>query len=341
MVDMSTQGELAAGLAAYLAAQMGHPVEITAIQRMSEGWESDVYAFDAPAWRSGTRILRLYFGANAGATSRHEYSALMVLNRAGYPVPRVEWVEPDTEALGRAFLLMERIEGGSMGQRWRDPDPAVREREIVRFCELFARLHTLAWQHLPGAAAVPSYSVQEQLRYWASIGQSLDSETLDVALSWLEEESGTVRDEPLGLVHWDFHHDNILIDRSDQPWVIDWTQFQATDIRFDLAWTLTLLASERDAETADAVRRGYYAARGWDGDAANKEMRFFEAAAAMKRLASVIISLKRGADALGMRPGAEAMMSSRLPRIAIVYRRWLELTALPLAEVEEMLAGHL
>jgi aminoglycoside phosphotransferase (APT) family kinase protein len=337
---MSTRGELAQDLGAYLSAQAGHSVEITAIQRMSEGWESDVYAFDAPAWRSSTRILRLYFGANAGATARHEYDALLLLDRAGYPVPRVELVEPATEALGRAFLLMERIEGSSMGQRWRDPDPVVREREIARFCELFARLHALAWQHLPGAAAVPSYSVQEQLGYWASIGKSLASETLETALAWLDRESGAVRSQPLGLVHWDFHHENILIDKNDQPWIIDWTQFQLTDIRFDLAWTLTLLASERDAETADAVRRGSYAVRGWDAEAANEEMRFFEAAAAMKRLASVIISLKRGADALGMRPGAEAIMRSRLPRIAIVYHRWLELTALPLAEVEQMLAGH-
>ena len=58
-------------------------------------------------------------------------------------------------------------------------------------------------------------------------------------------------------------------------------------------------------------------------------------------LLSVMISLGAGADMLGMRPGAEAIMSSRFSRFAIVYKRWLALTATPLPEVEEMLVGHL
>jgi hypothetical protein len=123
--------------------------------------------------------------------------------------------------------------------------------------------------------------------------------------------------------------------------VIDWTQFQATDIRFDLGWTLVLLASERDLETSEAVRAGYLARRGWDVAAVQPELNFFEAAACAKRLLSVMISLGAGADTLGMRPGAEAIMSSRFAHIAIVYKRWLALTATPLPDVEEMLVGHL
>jgi hypothetical protein len=42
-----------------------------------------------------------------------------------------------------------------------------------------------------------------------------------------------------------------------------------------------------------------------------------------------------------MRPGAEAVIRSRLARIAIVYQRWLALTETPLPEVAEMLAGYL
>ena len=48
-----------------------------------------------------------------------------------------------------------------------------------------------------------------------------------------------------------------------------------------------------------------------------------------------------GADALGMRPGAEANMRGALPSIAQVYHRWLELTAVPLVEAEALLAAHL
>src|SRR4051794_38216811 len=161
------------------------------------------------------------------------------------------------------------------------------------------------------------------------------------ALDWLHKASDSVTAQPLGLVHWDFHHENVLVDAQNRPWVIDWTQFQATDIRFDLAWTLILLASERDAATSEAVRNEYFRQRGWLEIEVAGDLQFFEAGACTKRLLSVLISLGSGAGAIGMRPGAEAIMSSRLSRFAIVYRRWLALTATPLPEIEELLAGHL
>jgi hypothetical protein len=100
------------------------------------------------------------------------------------------------------------------------------------------------------------------------------------------------------------------------------------------------LASERDAETAQEVRARYLALRGWDEAVLQLDLDFFEAAACIKRLASVMISLGAGADAVGMRPGAEAIMSSRMPRFAVVYKRWLALTGIRLPDVETMLVGH-
>jgi aminoglycoside phosphotransferase (APT) family kinase protein len=335
------QVELAAKLSDYLSEQVGRRVAVNALTRISDGWESDVYAFDAPEWHAGEHVLRLYFGANSGQTALHEYRSLDLLKRANYPVPQVNLVEQSPQPLGRSFLMMERVEGGSLGKLWRSPDEAVRQREMVRFCELFAQLHTLEWRHLPGAEHVPSVSIPQQLDYWNGFVANLPSNSFKRAMAWLYEAGKKVSAQPSGLVHWDFHHENILVGADGRAWVIDWTQFQATDIRFDVAWTLTLLASERDLETAEAVRAGYYAQRGWDAAAVEEEMRFFEAAASAKRLVAVVISLSSGADTMGMRPGAEAIMSSRLSRFAIVYRRWLELTQTPLPDVETLLAAHL
>src|SRR5690606_23032890 len=142
-------------------------------------------------------------------------------------------------------------------------------------------------------------------------------EGLESGMAWLRARSASVTPQAPGLAHWDFHHENILVDDADRAWVIDWTQLQATDVRFDLAWTLVLLASERDAESAQRVREGYFALRGWREEEVGAELAFFEAAACFKRLVSVAVSLQHGAEALGMRPGAEAIMSSRLGRIAL------------------------
>ena len=345
MAATFTSHEIAAALTGYLSAQAGWPVKVEEVTRISNGWESDVYAFDAPGWRKerseGQYILRLYFGHEAGEKAVHELRALELLGGAGYAVPQVEIVEPKLEPLGRAFLIMQRISGVSMGTRWRDPDVAVQNRALASFCDLFATLHTLKWQHLPGATHIPMLTLAQQYGYWESliVGQGVDS--FGAGLAWLRGASAQVAPQPLGLVHWDFHHENILIDERDRAWVIDWTQFQATDVRFDLAWTLVVLASERTPESAQQVRTGYLAARGWTEDEVAGELLVFEAAACLKRVASVLVSLKSGADAVGMRPGAEAIMASRLERIATVYQRWLTITRTPIADADAVFAPYL
>jgi aminoglycoside phosphotransferase (APT) family kinase protein len=336
--------EVAAALSAYLSARTGAPLEVADLTRMSNGWESDVYAFDAPALVQGSDhgfVLRLYFGANAGPTATNEYLALELLAQAGYPVPRVYLVEPSLAPLGRAFLIMARVEGRPLGQRWREATEARFPYEIDDFCALLVRLHTLKWQHLANAARLPRVAIAEQLGIWKRIGAQFPSTAFTAGMAWLDRASIEITAPQWGLVHWDFHPDNVLLDREEQPWVIDWTQFQMTDVRFDLAWTLTVLASERNGHAAQLIRTTYLAQRGWCGTAMEAELPFFEAAACAKRLFSMFFSLMGGADAVGMRPGAEATMNRQLARFAVVYKRWLAITATPLTEIESLLAEHL
>lgn len=336
------QDELTVALAQYLSVKVGRRVEVAGLTRMSTGWESDVYAFEAPEFAPGGRVLRLYFGGNAGPTALHEFRSLELLKRAGYPVPTVDLVEQSMRPLGRAFLMMAQIrQGVSLSECWREATPGVRAEAIKRFCQLLMRLHILPWAHLPGAEHVPSKTIEQQLDEWRGYAAHFSIDAFDRGIAWLNEASARVTTQPLGLVHWDFHPANILVDEGDQTWVIDWTQFMATDVRFDLAWTLLLLASEWNEETSQEVRAAYFAMRGWDAAVVQPELNFFEAAACIKRLASVLISLGVGADSLGMRPGAETIMLTRMPRFAVVYRRWLALTQTPLADVETMVAGHL
>lgn len=333
--------ELKAALATYLTSKAERAVSVTGLTRISDGWESDVYALDAPQWAEGEYILRLYYGANSGAKTVHEYRAIDLLARAGYSVPQVALAEPSPQPVGRSFLIMQRIDGMSLGKIMSKGDAEVQSRELARFCALLAKLHTLEWKHLAGAEHVPTLTIAEQLAFWNSLGALAPSESLTRAITWLQTNSTQVTPQPAGLVHWDFHHENILIDRVDRAWVIDWTQFQATDIRFDLAWTLVLLSSERNPALAQAVRAGYLSQRGWDEATVAEGLRFFEAAACAKRLLSVLVSMSNGAETIGMRPGAGAIIASRLARFVSVYQQWLTITATPLPEVEKMLAAYL
>src|SRR5690606_38132611 len=108
---------------------------------------------------------------------------------------------------------------------------------------------------------------------------------------------------PLAMIHWDFHPANVLFDPPDHYTVIDWTQAEIGDPRFDLAWTLLLAGTQASWEAAGRIQAGTIA----QGGEVGPELDFFMAAACLKRLYSVLISLAKGAETLGMRPSAEAI----------------------------------
>lgn len=339
MTESATaRSDFAEQLAGYLVARLQVPVVGLSLTSLSQGWESDIFRLDAPDW-AAPRVLRLYFGAHAGPTALQEARAMRLLAQVGYPVPRVELVEPAAGALGRPFLLMDYVQGVSLGRRLRDP--AHTDAAYDQFCTLLAQLHTLTWSHLPDAHHIPIITVDQQIAHWMAYTQRYPLATFDAMGEWLGKRAAAVQRQPAGLVHWDFHWENILVEENGTAWVIDWTQCQATDVRFDLGWTLALVGSMLGWDAAERVRRGYAQARGLLPETADVDMDFFEAAACGKRVVSVLISLQYGADALGMRPGAEANMRDALPSIAQVYRRWYELTAVPLPEAETLLAAHL
>jgi aminoglycoside phosphotransferase (APT) family kinase protein len=254
-------------------------------------------------------------------------------------VPQVEFVESDAAAVGRPFLVMAYIDGKSLAEGLREAHS--RAATYIEFCTRLAQLHTLPWRHLPGAGQIPVVTVHAQLAEWLAYGQQFPLAAFDVLATQFVGRMAHVTPHAVGLVHWDFHWDNLLVDSRGRTWVIDWTQCQATDVRFDLAWTLILVGTTLGWETAAQVRAGYAQARNISLDELTQELDFFEAAACAKRLMSVLVALQYGAEALGMRPGAEADMHNALPSIAQVYRRWLDLTQIGLAEAETRLAAYL
>jgi aminoglycoside phosphotransferase (APT) family kinase protein len=205
------------------------------------------------------------------------------------------------------------------------------------FTELLARLHGLAWSDAEaGLALAPRRTIQGQLDYLMGIARRFGLPGFEQAATWLRARAEAIAPIPLAPVHWDFHPANVLV-QDKQYWVIDWTQWELTDPRFDLAWTLLLAGSQASWQDAERILEGYRMLR----SSAVGDLDFFEATACAKRLLSVFVSLDAGADTLGMRPGAEQIMAGQLDRIAQVYRRWLALTQTPLAAAEQRLAGHL
>lgn len=332
---MTQTEEIAAGLRRYL----GPNTLVRDVTNLSMGWESDVYGFvweNSATGQAAARVLRLYFGAHGAYTAGREAAALRLLRKAGYPVPEVMAVESGPAVLGRPFMIMQRMQGEQLWSPMLHPGAPQAELHMTHFCGLLARLHSLDWAALPAAdlALLPRRDIADQLAFLAQIARRYPLAGIDDGMAWLVARQDAVTPIPLELIHWDFHPANVLFAAPDQYSVIDWTQAEVCDPRFDLAWTLVVVGSQANWDAADRILAGYAA----QGGVVGADLDFFVAAACLKRLVSVLVSLAHGAETLGMRPGADAIMTQQLDRIAQVYRRWLEITGLRLAEADRRLA---
>ena len=142
------------------------------------------------------------------------------------------------------------------------------------------------------------------------------------------------RTDRLSVLHWDFHPFNILLRTDDTPAVIDWGNIQVSDSRFDLAWSLLLTSTYGDPSARDRLLTGYERAAGEKIE----QIEFFDAAASIRRLGSILLSLSEGSEKMGMRSGAEEMMLARPEHIRSVYALLVGRTGIRIPEAERLLA---
>jgi aminoglycoside phosphotransferase (APT) family kinase protein len=311
-------------------------LRIANLAEINEGWECQVFAFDLRSVGTGqpateNLILRIFQGSQAAAKCTGEGTALDALARAGFPVPSAFYRETEPGIEGKPFILMERIPGPQLGDLLRAADTAERDVLWRRFCRLFAGLHVLDWRPLVPDAA--EREQRDEVAGWIATGRRIaarwSEQEFDPVFAWLEEHRPAVERIPPSVTHGDYHPWNILCPAPDRLVVIDWTSADIFDFRFDLAWTLLLITSSVGMETRDRVLADYEQARG----APVRDLAFFEVMAATRRLGDIIISLRHGAEAMGMRPGAESLMAGENRHLRAAYELLTARTGLTIASL--------
>jgi aminoglycoside phosphotransferase (APT) family kinase protein len=317
-------------------------VQINDLVNINAGWESDVYSFDVEHGPPDQRrreelILRVYPGDDAQVKSMREFQGMKRLYEAGYPVPQVLFLECEDSPFGRPFVIMERIEGQVLWPiLFRSPKRKQREL-LTLFCELFARLHALDWRPFAdtGDAGSPYVFVDQWLDEARGFLDRFPLPGFRRMMEWLEVRRDLVPCQRPAPVHLDYHPGNILLRDDGSAVVIDWTQIQVSDPRFDLAWTLLLVGSYEGMAWRGPIMEEYERLAGVEV----AQIEFFDVVACLKRLGSVVVSLLFGPEKMGMRPGAEATMRQDAEAYQRVYDLLLERTGIRVAEVEEMLAS--
>ena len=317
-------------------------IQVTDPERIATGWETEIFSFDIDYSMSGESIhesiiMRMYPSDDAHGKSAKEFAAMKQLNAVGYPVPQVHHLERGNSPWGKPFMLMERIEGGIMWPQLVDSSAENQQALLTQFCDLFVQLHQLDWRAF--AVDVSRYDLKNRYQFidnvldWGAEQLTLFGLTgfLPV-VSWLRDRRDDVPCDQPCPIHFDFHPANILLRPDGSAVVLDWSGFEISDARFDLAWTMVLVSSYEGAIWRERILDAYE----HQIDAPIQQIEYFEVFACVRRLFSIVASVQGGADKLGMDPNAVSLMKEQMYAHRRVYDLLIERTGIRVREVERM-----
>jgi len=318
-------------------------IRVRDLAKLTSGWESEMFAFDLEYGLPGKRqrwelILRLYPGDDAHAKSAHEFHALHNLQRTGYPAPGVLLLERQNSPFGAPFIIEQRIAGREMWQLLLDSSERDQQSLIAQFCELFVRLHRLDWRVFVDderccEALDPFLFVDRWIVLAHQALERYPSQGFRAALAWLERRRIELPCPAPSPVHLDFHPGNVLLRADGSAVVIDWTAFDVSDARFDLAWTLILAHAYLGEGWRQRLLNEYE--RLWGSKV--EQIEVFEVFACLRRLFDAAVSLSQGAEKQGMRPGAVEQMRQQMGAYQRVYDLLHDRSGLRIAEIERLL----
>jgi len=134
-------------------------------------------------------------------------------------------------------------------------------------------------------------------------------------IDWLDARRAAITPDGVSVLHRDFHPLNVMLREDGSPAVIDWGASLVGDYRDDLAWTMLLSSTFGDPASRDIILDGYSTVSTREVE----DIEFFEVMAILRRLSDLTISLRSGAEEMGMRPGAVEMMRAAKGHIQGVY----------------------
>ncbi|HVR72789.1 MAG TPA: phosphotransferase family protein [Planctomycetota bacterium] len=240
-------------LGEFLTRETGGIARVKVLQRLAGGASRAAFALDIEIgggpWKGRhAAVLRLDLGGRIYDASLERVEELQVIShaeRGGVPVPRPLWASSDGTILGRGFLLLERVEGETIGRKIVQLPVLAEARRLLpgELGKALARIHALDPAPLeflprprargsPGAWA-PALDACERARVEMDrAGGTYPG--LEAGLRWLEAHAPAA--EAVVLVHGDFRLGNIIVGPEGLRAVIDWEFAQVGDPHEDLAW---------------------------------------------------------------------------------------------------------
>lgn len=210
------------------------------------GFDTGIFGFrlaGAAAPWDAPLVLRAFRAGTAPERVRFEIALHAAIAAQGYPVPRVLHASATPEAIGAAFLVLERVPGERLVPPQIGP-ATLRFPSVLADAQL--RLHALDPEPVARAieaAGVPRASVRaaQELLHFAQRSEEQGLGGLRPGLGWLREHPPARAPEVV--CHGDFHPLNVMVERGALSGVLDWTlaHVKLDDPAYDVGATTALL----------------------------------------------------------------------------------------------------
>jgi aminoglycoside phosphotransferase (APT) family kinase protein len=317
-------------------------LQVCNLKDITSGWETEIHSFNL-VWgppekrQTFSLVVRVFPGNESESKAEKEYRFMKELKNLHYPVPAVHMLETDSSILGNPFIIMNRIDGGTIEDRVQQSEEN-RDYFLDIVCKLFVKLHRIPWESLASESIRqnvddPYYLITTTLDNYRDLLRRTETEFLLPIVYWLEKHVDSVPCCKPSIIHGDFHTMNILLDDGDNPFVIDWGAAQVNDYRLDLGWSLLLYLVYGSMEFRNDLLNRYESVLGHSVE----QIEYFEVIACLRRLHDVFVSITRGGKEKGLRPEVTEMIKSTIQHV-INTRNYLErLTTLSIPMIDEMI----
>jgi len=222
--------------------------------RMSEfkqifgGADTTIYGFDLISdSKSIPLILRIY-RPTFSESGKREFKVIQNLHARGVGVPKPYLFNEESSATGRAYVVMERIEGPLLSDELNAARSTPRFDQLL---ELFVRnlvsIHSVDWTE--GLAFLDGFDITENPHLFFTYELATpkkkikEHEVGDLlpVIEWMETNQVALGDPCL--LHADYHGMNNLLRDDDSLATIDWGNGKLGDRRFDLGFAVMALNS--------------------------------------------------------------------------------------------------
>lgn len=239
---MSATADLSAALAAVVSDEIGAPVAIEGLRRMSGGASRETWSFDArPATDIGPPLPLVVQreragGAREGSGMGVEARLLRAAAAAGVPVAPLLVADGDEGRsradLGGPWLVAERIEGETIPRKLLRDDEWTDARSVLasQCGAALAAIHRIPLADVPGLDPVDQ--LERYRVMYDDLGQP--HPTFELALRWLDEHRAPPAEQVV--VHGDFRNGNLMVGPEGLRAVLDWELAHVGDPAEDLAW---------------------------------------------------------------------------------------------------------